>query len=271
MVIFWISPTGQWYDHRIKDRNKDVMIKLPQHKLIVDYMAIYQKWDRSIEVKENDTLDFVAEEALGIKKIKYPGTLQELYNRDYSEFVLYNAIDSLLVELLDIKLKTMRIFLGLANIAKVEAMNAFSPISMLEATLARYAYKRRQVIPKREGMSERKEYEGAFVFEPTPNLYPWVASVDYKSLYPSLMMQFKISIENFLFKDKSYIPKEKEVKTSSGAVFDISYEPLLPEILTDYFKQRVDAKNVSLLAESEANELSKILKQRQKEANSQIK
>jgi DNA polymerase elongation subunit (family B) len=271
MDISWISPTGQWYDHKIKDRNKDVLIKIPQHKLIVDYMAIYQKWDKSVEVKENDTLDFVAEEALGLKKVKYSGTLKELYERDYIQFVFYNAIDALLVELLDIKLKTMRMFLGLANITRVEAMTAFSPIQMLEATLARYAYKRRQVIPKREGMSERKEYEGAFVFKPIPNLYEWVAGLDYSSLYPTLIRQFKISIENFLFKDKNYVPKEKEIKTSSGAVFDASYEPLLPEILTDYFKQRKDAKEVSLMAEQEANELTKILKQRQKTASGQIK
>jgi DNA polymerase elongation subunit (family B) len=271
MDISWVSPTGQWYEHRIKDHNKDVIVMLPQHKLIVDYMSIYKKWDRTIEVKENDTLDFVAEEALGIRKVKYPGTLQDLYNKDYPQFVFYNAIDSILVELLDGKLKTMRTFLGLGNITRVEAMNAFSPIFMLEATLVRYAYKRGQIFPKKEGTSERNEYEGAFVFEPTPNLYPWVASFDFASLYPSIMRQFKISIENFLFKDKSYNPKETEIKTYSGAVFDASYEPLLSEILTNYYNQRKEAKKISLLAEKEANELQKILSKRKTTASNSIK
>ena len=270
MDISWIAPTGQWYDHKIKDRNRDILIKLPQHKLIVDYMTIYRKWDRTVEIKENDTLDFVTESALEIKKVKYPGTLQDLYNKEYIQFIFYNAIDAILVELLDIKLKTMRTFLGLANITKVEAMSAFSPIQMLESTLTRYAYKRKQVFPKREGTSERKSYEGAFVFEPTPNLYPNVASYDYSSLYPTIMRQFKISIENLLLKDKNHITKEKEIKTTSGAVFDSSYEPLLPEILTDYFKQRNDAKKISFLAEKEGNELERILKERQKTANSEI-
>lgn len=271
MDISWISPTGQWYPHKIKDRNRDVIIMLPQHKLVVDYMTIYQKWDRTVEVKQNDTLDFVAEEALGIKKVKYPGTLQDLYNKDYSQYIFYNAVDGILIELLNEKLKTMMTFLGLANITRVEAMNAFSPIQMLEATLVRYAYPKGQVFPKREERSNREEYEGAFVFNPTPNMYSWVASFDFASLYPSIMRQFKISIENFLFKDKSYNAKESEIKTSSGAVFDASYEPLLSLILTDYYTQRKQAKSTSMIAEKEADQLQKILNKRNENSKNLIK
>ncbi len=93
MDISWISPTGQWYDHKIKDHNKDVLIKIPQHKLIVDYMTIYQKWDKTIEVKENDTLDFVAEETLEIKKVKYPGTyiglIKKIKQHKYTHIMMY--------------------------------------------------------------------------------------------------------------------------------------------------------------------------------------
>jgi DNA polymerase elongation subunit (family B) len=266
MDVSWLSPTGQWYEHKIKDKNKDVLLLMPQHKLIVDYMAIYQKWDRTIEVKENDTLDFVAEEGLGIKKVKYPGTLQELYEKDYVQFVFYSAMDSILVDLLNNKLKTMNTFLGLANITKVEAMSAFSPIKMLEATLTRYAYRRNQVFPKDDRRKERQTYEGAFVFEPIPNLYEWVASFDFASLYPSIMRQFMLSIENFKFKDKNYEPKKDEIKTFSGSVFDASYEPLIVEILTNYYNQRRNAKKVFLTAEKEADELRHILQKRLKKS-----
>lgn len=266
MDVSWLSPTGQWYEHKIKDRNRDVIVMLPQHKLIVDYMAIYQKWDRTVEVKENDTLDFVSEAALGIQKVKYPGTLQELYEKDYSQFIFYNAIDTVLIELLNTKLKTMGTFLGLGNITRVEAMSAFSPIAMLEATLTRYGYERGQVFPKREERKERQSYEGAFVFEPIPNLYEWVASFDFASLYPSIMRQFKLSIENFKFKDKNHTPTANEIKCSSGSVFDSSYEPLIAEILTDYYRQRKEAKKVSMTAEKEANVLEHILQERKKQA-----
>ena len=264
MDISWMSPTKQWYDHTIKVRNKKRKIKLPYHKLIVDYMTIYKKWDKTIDVKENDSLNFVSETALGIKKVNYPGTFQELYNKDYDQHVFYNAIDSVLVELLDEKLKTMSTFLGLGNITKVEAMSAFSPIQMLEATLTRYAYKKNQVFPKVFDRKPREYYEGAFVFEPTPDLYEWVASFDFASLYPSIMRQFMISIENFIKKDKLYSPNNNEIKCVSGAVFDASFEPLIPEILSNYYNQRKKAKAISQLAEQEADELKKIKNKRLK-------
>jgi len=258
MDISWMSPTNQWYEHKIKDRGKTKLIMLPFHKLIVDYLAIYVKWDRTIDVKENNTLDFVAEAALGIKKVKYPGTFQEMYNNDYVQYIFYNAIDSVLVELMDEKLKTMSTFLGLGNITRVEAMSAFSPIAMLEATLTRYAYKRKQVFPKNFGRKERESFEGAFVFEPIPDLYGWVASFDFASLYPSIMRQFMISIENFITKDKLFEPNSKQIKCASGAVFDASFEPLIPAILSDFYNQRKVAKHTSQQADKEADELKKI-------------
>lgn len=266
MDISFMSPTGQWYEHRIKVKGKNRKIMLPQHKLIVDYMAIYKKWDRTIDVKENDTLDFVSESALGIKKVKYPGTLQELFNKDYELYIFYNAIDSVLVELLDGKLKTMSTFLGLGTITRVEAMSAFSPIAMLEATLTRYAYKRKQIFPKNFERKEREHFEGAFVFEPVPNLYGWVAAFDFASLYPSIMRQFMISIENFITKDKLFNVNEHQIKTSSGAVFDASFEPLIPEILTNYYGQRKTAKKISQQADMEVAELQKIKEIRMKSA-----
>jgi len=258
MDISWMSPTGQWYEHKVKINGKTEVVMLPQHKLIVDYQSIYEKWDKTIDVKENGTLDFVAEAALGIRKVKYPGTFQEMYNNDYEQYIFYNAIDSILVELIDEHLKTMSTFLGLGNITKVEAMSAFSPIAMLEATLTRYAYKRKQVFPKNFERKQREYYEGAFVFEPIPGLYGWVVSLDFASLYPSIMRQFMISIENFIIKDKSYNTNNKQIKTISGAVFDASFEPLIPTILEDFYNQRKVAKHTSQQADKEADELKKI-------------
>lgn len=268
--ISWMSPTKQWYKHRIMDRNKRVDCMLPQHKLIVDYMEIYKKWDRVISPKENNSLDWAGEAVLGIKKVKYPGTFKELYN-DFPLHVFYNAIDSILVEEIHNKLKTMGTFLGLGNINRVEAMSAFSPISMLEATSARYAYKRNKVFPKSHRESIREDYEGAFVYKPVPDMYEWVAAFDYASLYPSIMRQFKISMENFITKDKNYTLKENEIMCSSGAVFDASYEPLLPEILTDYYAQRKDAQKIAKKAEIEANELKQILDSRLKTVNDSLR
>jgi DNA polymerase elongation subunit (family B) len=264
--ISFMSPTKKWKDKTIQDKNNKVKVKFPLHKLIFDYLEIYKKWDRTVEVKESATLDFVSELLLGIKKVKYPGTLQDLYNKDYEKYIFYNCIDSVLVQLLDKKLKTMSTMLGLGNITRIETMDAFSPISMFEATMARYAYNVGKVFPKDDTHHHREEYEGAFVFEPTPGLYEWVSSFDYKSLYPSVARQFMMSFDNLICKDKDHVCKPNEIKTISGAVFDKGYYALLPAILTDYFGMRVTTKNVSTTAELNASKLKDILKKRQLES-----
>ncbi|MEG1142274.1 MAG: DNA polymerase domain-containing protein [Clostridia bacterium] len=258
------SPTGEMRNFRFDDKRGKKTISIPQHKLIVDYMKIYEKWDRTVKIKENSTLNFVAESALGIKKINYPGTLKELFIKDYLLYIAYNAVDTIIVELLDKKLKTMGTFLGLGNLTRVEALTAFSPINMCESTLTRYAYPKQIVFPKRENNSVSQQYEGALVHDPKPGMYKLVASLDYASLYPSLQRQFNISIENFLFKDKDYIPKEDEkvIKCASGAVFKNDKQYLLPEMLTDFYNKRKDAKKIAKKAEHDYHELERIYKER---------
>jgi DNA polymerase elongation subunit (family B) len=259
--ISWMSPTKQWYPYNVTTNGKRSRIMLPQHKLIIDYMEIYKKWDRSISPKDNNTLDFAAKAALGITKVRYKGTFQDLYE-DFALHVFYNAIDTILVEEIHNKIKTMNTFLGLGNITKVEPMKAFSAVAMTQATIARYAYDRGWVFPKNDKNKVKEEYEGAFVFKPVPGMKEWIASYDYASLYPSIIRQFMMSIENFVTKDKNYQPNEHQVKCSSGAVFDFKEVPLLYELLTDYYGMRKTTKKIELQAEMEISELKKEIKKK---------
>ena len=259
--LSFLSPTKKMYTYTFTDkRGKDSVI-LPKHKLIFDYLAIYSKWDRSIDIKENNTLDFVSEAALGIKKVKYNGGFMELYNNNFSKYVFYNAIDTILVENIDDKLKNFNTFMALANLVRMECMNIFSPIAIIESTLCQYAYKEGKVLPRKERTGEAQEYEGAFVYEPTPGLYKWVASFDFASLYPTTIRMMNISIENFIKKDKNAQVDKDYIKCKSGAIFHKG-NYLIPEMMTDIFARRKSAKKVSKGAQQEVDELKHILKER---------
>jgi DNA polymerase elongation subunit (family B) len=119
------SPTGKLHGK----------FRLPMHKIVVDYLEIYKKWDRKVDVKESNTLDWVSEEVLGINKIHYNGSLSDLYTNDFESFVFYNAVDSLLVKYIDIELNVLMPYLQLSNITKTEHHRAFSPVAMLENVL----------------------------------------------------------------------------------------------------------------------------------------
>jgi DNA polymerase elongation subunit (family B) len=236
--------------------------ELPQHRLVVDYLDVYKKWDRTIDVKENNTLDWVAKAALGIQKVKYAGTLQELYESDFDKYVFYNAVDAKLVQMIDRKLNTMMAFLKLGNISKVEATRAYSPIWMAEAAMARENCRRNRVFPKADTSKKKREaYEGAFVHEPKTGLYEWVTSFDFASLYPTVMRQWNISPESYI---KNVAPGEdvdleKYIKTASGAVFSRDEESVFKSILVEYYGKRKAAKKTAQEIEKEIAELQKYI------------
>ena len=238
-------------------------LQLPAHRLVVDYLDVYKKWDRVIDIKENNTLDYVAKAALGINKIKYAGTLQDMYENDFETYIFYNAVDTKLVEMIDKKINTMQTFLTLGNITKVEANRAFSPIWMAESAMARENWSRKRVFPKTDKMTRKREgYEGAFVVEPKTGLYEWVASFDFASLYPSIMRQWNISPESYLYnvgKDEP-IDTEKYIKTSSGAVFNKDEDSVFRTILAEYYGKRKVSKKAYTEIEEEIEHLKGYIK-----------
>ena len=238
-------------------------LEMPAHKMIVDYLDVYKKWDRVIDIKENNTLDFVAKAALGIEKVKYPGTLQELYENDFDTYIFYNAVDAKLVEMIDRKLNTLQTFLTLGNIVKVEATRAYSPIWMAEAAMSREFLLRRRVFPRMDNTKKKREkYEGAFVVDPQTGLYEWVTSFDFASLYPSIMRQWNISPESYLRNvlDKSEVDFENEILCSSGAVFRKNEDSVFRSILTDYYAQRKVSKNTYEEIEQEIDMFKQYIK-----------
>lgn len=235
---------------------------LPLHRLVVDYMDIYKKWDRVVDVKENNTLDFVAKAALGIQKVKYNGTLKDLYEDDFESYIFYNAVDTKLVEMIDRKLNTLQTFLALGNLTKVETLKAYSPIYMAESAMCREFLRRGRVFPRTDNAKRRREsYEGAFVVEPKTGLYEWVTSFDFASLYPSIMRQWNISPESYLrnLKPGETADIEKEIVCSSGAVFQKGPDSVFRTVLTEYYGKRKISKKTYEEIEEEIDQLKKFI------------
>lgn len=244
------SPTGKL------DSNKK-----PLHKLVVDYLAIYKKWDTIVDIKESNSLDSVAETVLGIKKVKYSGSLNDLYRNDFSNFVLYNAVDSYLVKLIDEKLNTIMPYLKLGNITKSEADKAFSPVNMVENIMVEQLWKdrKRVFIVNKENHEHKTKYEGAYVIEPVPGFHDYLATFDYSSLYPSTIRQWNISPDVYIKKDPDAILTTDIIKCATGAIFKKNVDGVLKTLLTEIFKQRKEQKKKAGDIKSEINELQKIL------------
>lgn len=259
-----LSPTGRFETFKLNRKNV-INVKLPLHRIIYDYMAVYRQWDRTIEVKENDTLDWVSSQVLdGVKKVEHEWGFGEFYAEHYKEYVFYNSVDTILVERIDQKLKTAQVWIMLASELKISLYDAFSTILPAETVMTNFVYNEYKVVPKKQSKPEEESegYVGAFVWPTQPGIYKYIGGLDFASLYPTTMRQFQISPESFMFKDKDYVPKADEIKTCSGAVYKKDPNAVIPAILTHYYAKRKDAKKDRKQADTDREALIKIYEER---------
>lgn len=238
----------------------------PLHIGILDYMQLYDKYDRSVKVKESNSLDYVSSQVLNVNKIKFTGSLQDLYRDNFTKYIYYNVVDSILVYYIDQKLKSMEVLLTLANITNMPLYKASSPVAVTEAIMARKLAEQGMRIGSEEKIDGQKDgqYAGAFVKEPILGFYEGVSAFDFASLYPSIMRQFNISPDSYIEKiNRSDIPerrKDKEVIVCDNGVVYNTEDSILRKILSDLYAQRKDYKKTSYDYFSKADHYRKLLK-----------
>jgi len=225
---------------------------IPMHIGMIDYMEIYKRWDRTVAIKESNSLDFVSNAVLGTTKLKYAGTLQELYENDYDKYVLYNAIDAALVCLIHKKLKTLNSVLSVSCLCNLSIYKASSAVNLTEALLWKGYYERKMVIADKKVETPRGAYEGAYVKEPEVGIFRAATCYDYASLYPSVMRQYNVSPESFILKTQDtktleqYSENPDYIVSVTGAIYDNKKPSVLKEILTNLYSERKRNKNKHL-------------------------
>jgi DNA polymerase elongation subunit (family B) len=246
-------------------KNVDRKDSRPLHIGILDYMQLYDKYDRSVKVKESNSLDYVSGQVLNVKKIKYTGGLQDLYRDNFVKYIYYNVVDSVLVYYIDQKLKSMEVLLTLANITQMPLYKAASPVAVTESIMARKLAEQGMRIgtERKEDGEKDGQYVGAYVKEPILGFYEGVSAFDFASLYPSIMRQFNISPDAFVEQvHKSEVAKRREdtnvIVCDNGVVYS-KEDSILKKILGDLYDQRKDYKQMSYEFFTKADRLKKRL------------
>ena len=195
-----------------------IRLSVPNHTVMLDMMDVIEQDYVVMPVKEAMSLDYIASESLGVTKIEYEGELYDLYFADYQKYVFYNAIDSVLVQLIDKRFKTLQNIYAQALYCREKIGLAFSKIAVSEALVFNYFYdKGIKIIPDRKTDIDRGVLVGAYVRTPTPGKHNFVCCNDFASLYPSTIISCNLSFENFVgtFYDKEklaqYLDFEKYI------------------------------------------------------------
>lgn len=193
-----LSPFGN-----IKERT--VTIGTTENKLYnliginhLDYIVLMKKY--TYGVRDSWTLDSVAYQELGEKKLEFDGTFKEFYTNDFNKFTTYNIIDTHLVLKLDQKLKLLELLMTIAYDASVSPEDVMSQLQTWDGLIYKYLKDKNIVVPNKEYHS-KTSYEGAFVMDPQVGKHKWIMSYDLASLYPSLILWGNMSPENIVDKN----------------------------------------------------------------------
>ena len=225
---------NKMYTSRVGDK---VSLPMPVHTLILDMMDIIKSDITIMPIKESLGLDYIASESVKANKIKYEGTLQDLYNNSYKDYVYYNCIDSVLVQLIDYRFRCLELYYQYSLYCNEKIGNCFSPIALTESLVFKDFYENNiKIVFNKKETPERTPLVGAYVKVPIPGKYQFICCNDFASLYPSSIITCNLSFENYVsaFYDEKALKYYKEQNGKyiiiGGQVYENDGKPNKPKL-----------------------------------------
>jgi DNA polymerase elongation subunit (family B) len=164
----------------------------------MDYMQLYRKY--TYEERHSYSLDAIGEYENVGSKVAYEGTLDQLYNREFSKFIQYNREDVALIARLDKKLKFLDLANTLAHENTVLLPTTMGAVAVTEQAIINEAHDRGMVVPNRKDNRDNEDLQaaGAYVAYPKKGIHEYVGSVDINSLYPSTIRALNMGPETIV-------------------------------------------------------------------------
>lgn len=210
-----LSPFSNSVANCIKERQTDDGVVYQIIGITVfDYLELYKKFSRTKQ--ESYKLDYIGEVEVGHKKVsfdEYDNSLMKLWEYDYNKFVLYNAIDTLIVNKLDDKLKFVNLAITIAHLTKSDLNDATGTVKIWDNLIYNLLLNKNIQIPPKTQNDEDVDIIGAYVKEPLYGRHGWVLTSDATSLYPMLIRMFNMSPETLVHREvgNSISTKDKRI------------------------------------------------------------
>ena len=246
----------------------------------LDYLQLYRQF--TFGQKSSYRLDYIGEVEVGMKKVDYEGTLNDLYEKDLQTFIDYNIRDVRILVELDRKLDFINVARGIAHLGHVPYEDIQMSSRWLEGAILVYLKKIGVVAPNKPPRPKQHledKFAGAYVQEPQAGKHDWVYDLDITSMYPSVIRSLNISPETKVGKvvgwdDEEFLKKENkktytllnkkgkemgkmterelqqyfdEAKVSiasNGVIYRTDKQGLIPALLEKWFNERVEMRKL---------------------------
>lgn len=251
-----LSPWGIVQPKKIQNKRFGIIKEVQIYDIFgiadLDYLDLYKKYYPTGEVQYS--LDYISNKHLKRNKVKYKGTLHELYEKDYDKYVVYNLEDVDLVVSLDEKLKYLALIVEISYAGFVPSyMDALGTTRFWETLIYHHLYQQK-IIPSIKGQNQDKteKYDGGYVKDPLPNMYQWIVSFDVTSLYPSIIRtlnigaetlvneKLSVSVESLLSRtvDNSYALQNNYSLSGNGNYYRRDKKSFFAELMEKLFNKR---------------------------------
>jgi DNA polymerase elongation subunit (family B) len=242
----------------INDWNKKVIVAGVTH---LDYMTLYKKLN--IKQEASYALGAIGKKIVGMEKIAYKGSLDDLYKADINKYIEYNLNDVQIIVALEKKLQFIELARAICHKGHVPYEWYEMSSRFIEGAILMYLRRKGQVA-KNKSLDGRDEYEtqmedneqgfeGAYVKAPTPGRYDWVFDLDLTSMYPNIIISLnlspetKVAVINKIEYDNSYVEdRTKEIREDYENLSD-GAQKKTP--FAQYLEQRLYAFNARLFAQ----------------------
>ena len=246
----------------------------------LDYLQLYRQF--TFTQQSSYRLDHIGEIEVGMKKVDYEGTLNDLYAKDLQTFIDYNIRDVRILVELDKKLDFIEIARGIAHLGHVPYEDISMSSRWLEGAILVYLKKIGVVAPNKPPRPKKfddDKFTGAYVQEPQAGKHKWVYDLDITSMYPSVIRSLNISPETKIGKvvgwdeeefinkttQKTYTLLNKKGKemgkmtkpelqqyldeakvsiSSNGILYQTEKQGLIPALLEKWFNERVEMRKL---------------------------
>ena len=167
--------------------------------IVIDQDYVYKTF--TFTKMENYKLGFIAQHELGITKVDLPLPMNEMYWKMLNKTIEYNIQDTHLLERLENELAHINLLNELRIICNT-SFDSVSSFGQIDSIMVSHLKSKGLASKNADPHIVKKNYPGAFVFEPDPAAYDWITDFDFASLYPNLMITYNIGVNSFVMRTK---------------------------------------------------------------------
>ena len=195
----------------------------------MDYMQLYRKY--TYEERHSYSLDAIGEYELDERKTAYEGTLDQLYNKDFEKFIIYNRQDTRLLGKFDKKLRFLDLANTIAHDNTVLLQTTMGAVATTEQAIINEAHSQGLVVPNRKGREEdgtEPQAAGAYVATPKVGMHSYIGAIDINSLYPSAIRALNMGPETIIGQLRPIMTDKyiSDRMSESGGKFSLAWEGL---------------------------------------------